>query len=260
MAEERQWTWRRSSPGTYSRSAWNARSLIDSCWLVAPSRSLASPPAKTATSVTRGDTRSSSAATELVTATHQTDRIGLLVGHGSDGVHSARHLGELDHLLVPRERPQERQAQSHAAGAHGHHDAREQHRDRARLDREHRDRGRGSHGGPVLPQHERRRHRAGQHLPRERHQQQPERNGGQQRELLPVQPHGEDRRDDPRGQDTSAERREQPERAREPRGSQRGEPSCGSAPCAGTVVHARSRGAGTCASRSSMTSSEVVPP
>ena len=36
-AEERQCTWRRSSPGTYSRSAWKARSLIETSSLGMPS-------------------------------------------------------------------------------------------------------------------------------------------------------------------------------------------------------------------------------
>ena len=169
--------------------------------------------------------------TELVTATHQTDRIGLLVGHGSDGVHSTRHLGKL--------RPPPRAARR-AGGTAGAVP-------RCGCPRAPRRAGTASATAPAstsstatggeAPTAVRccvstsfSRDRAGQHLPRQRHQQQPERDSGQQRELLPVQPHGKDRRDDPRGQDTSAERREQPERAREPRGSQRGEPSCGSAP------------------------------
>ena len=81
----------------------------------------------------------------------------------------------------------------------------------------------GAASARVSPQ------RAGQHLPRQRHQQQPERDGGQLGELLPVQPHGEDRRDDPRGQDPATERRQQSERAREPPGPQRAEPPCGAA-------------------------------
>ena len=44
LAEDRQWTCRRSSPGTYSRSAWKARSLIESWSLGTPSRSLSRPP------------------------------------------------------------------------------------------------------------------------------------------------------------------------------------------------------------------------
>ena len=45
-ADDRQWTWRRSSPGTYSRSAWKARSDIDTFSDVLPSRSRTMPGAE----------------------------------------------------------------------------------------------------------------------------------------------------------------------------------------------------------------------
>ena len=96
LADERQCTWRRSSPGTYSRRAWKARSLIESCWLVAPSRSLVRPPAKTGRSVTRGATSSSTAAPALEPAGDRTDRIGLLVGHRSHLVDAAGQVGKAE--------------------------------------------------------------------------------------------------------------------------------------------------------------------
>ena len=43
FADDRQWMWRRSSPGTYSRSAWKARSLCDTASVGTPSRSRSSP-------------------------------------------------------------------------------------------------------------------------------------------------------------------------------------------------------------------------
>ena len=43
FADERQWMWRRSSPGTYSRSAWKARSLWLTASVETPSRSRSRP-------------------------------------------------------------------------------------------------------------------------------------------------------------------------------------------------------------------------
>ena len=43
LADERQWMWRRSSPGTYSRSAWKARSLWLTASVETPSRSRIRP-------------------------------------------------------------------------------------------------------------------------------------------------------------------------------------------------------------------------
>ena len=197
---------------------------------------------------------------ELLAAAQQADRIGLLVGHRADHVDAAWQLRELDHLGVPGKGSEEGQPESYRARPHGYRDSREQHRDRARLDLEHRDHRLGSHDGPGLLEHEIRRRLPRQHLPSYRHQQQPVRDGSDQRELLPAQPHGENGRDDGSAQDTATEGRQQPERGREPRAQQRGEPPSGSSRCAGACAHARSRGAGTCASRSSMISSGVVPP
>ena len=173
LADERQCTCRRSSPGTYSRSAWKARSLIDSCWLVAPSKSLASPPANTASSVTCGDDQQLERPPGLETATHQSHRVGLLVGDGSDVVHPARQHRQGHHLLVVGERREERQAQRHAAPTHGQgHPA-----GRASAPRPpglHGPVGAAPAGRPRL-RSARAAPGAREHLPRERQQQQPER-------------------------------------------------------------------------------------
>ena len=51
--------WRRSSPGTYSRRAWKARSLIEVFWAVDPSRSRTRPTPKGSRWVVRGWTNTS---------------------------------------------------------------------------------------------------------------------------------------------------------------------------------------------------------
>ena len=102
-------------------------------------------------SVTRGDDEElERPPPTLEPATHQADRIGLLVGHGSDGVHSTRHLGK-------RRPPPSCRAKGARNGrrsrtlrrAHGDHDAREQHRGRARLDLEQRAGGAAAHDRPA---------------------------------------------------------------------------------------------------------------
>ncbi len=61
FAEDRQCTWRRSSPGTYSRRAWKARSLIETSSLGVPSWSRIAPAASDSTGTIRGSTSSSAA-------------------------------------------------------------------------------------------------------------------------------------------------------------------------------------------------------
>ena len=57
LADDRQWMWRRSSPGTYSRSAWKARSLWDTASVGTPSRSRSSPAPSESSGTIGGRTR-----------------------------------------------------------------------------------------------------------------------------------------------------------------------------------------------------------
>src|SRR6476661_3445924 len=59
LAELRQWMYRRSSPGWYSRRAWKARSLIETSSVVLPSRSRSRPAPRDSSATVRGWTNSS---------------------------------------------------------------------------------------------------------------------------------------------------------------------------------------------------------
>ncbi len=68
LAEERQCTWRRSSPGTYSRRAWKARSLWETASVETPSRSRSRPAPRESIGTMGGRTRIST------TSVHSTSR------------------------------------------------------------------------------------------------------------------------------------------------------------------------------------------
>ena len=98
FADERQWTCRRSSPGTYSRRAWNARSLVAGWSLGTPSRSLISPGSRARSSVSRGRTSSSSRRGPAGPPPQQAERVGADVHDRPHDVHAARQRRDLDRL------------------------------------------------------------------------------------------------------------------------------------------------------------------
>ena len=74
LADDRQCTCRRSSPGTYSRSAWNARSLCDTASVETPSRSRSRPAPSESIGTIGGRTRIST------TSVHSTSRESIASG------------------------------------------------------------------------------------------------------------------------------------------------------------------------------------
>ena len=101
LAEDRQWTCRRSSPGTYSRSAWNARSLGETASVETPSRSRSRPAPSDSSGTIGGRTRISVTSVQVRSREKSPERVPPAGGGRPDPDHATTLGADGERLLVP---------------------------------------------------------------------------------------------------------------------------------------------------------------